>query len=160
MSEWKEYTGAPEQIDEMINAAHGFICKNEETESGILTIKYGQLFSSMSHYPILNAMWDGSLKRFMDNNNTTNYLTCNPHPLEDMICQQARTGQEVWVLEPVVFADDISVRVIVELMHRENVGTAILEKGIFCQYSTRTPYWHIPDAQYSFTRNGGYRANK
>ena len=96
MSEWKEYTGAPEQIDEMINAAHGFICKNEETESGILTIKYGQLFSSMSHYPILNAMWDGSLKRFMDNNNTTNYFTCNPHPLADMICQQARTGQPVY----------------------------------------------------------------
>ena len=96
MSEWKEYTGAPEQIAEMINAAHGFICKNEETESGILTIKYGLLFSSMSHYPILNAMWDGSLKRFMDNNNTTNYLTCNPHPLADMICQQARTGQPVY----------------------------------------------------------------
>lgn len=155
MSEWKEYTGAPEQIDEMITAAHGFICKNEETESGILTIKYGQLFSSMSHYPILNAMWDGSLKRFMDNNNTTNYLTCNPHPLADMICQQASTGQEVWVLEPIVVSNpkpeiDFSIH-----ETYSNKGQVVVRKdGYWLEYTTDTPNWYIPGAQYSFTRVG------
>jgi len=138
MTEWVKYTGSPEQIDEMINAAHGFICKNEETESGILTIKYGQLFSSMSHYPILNAMWDGSLKRFMDNNNTTNYLTCNPHPLEDMICQQARTGQEVYIKVTKQCLDKDRYQ-FVEVC----IGHSI--------YVTTTPDWCIPGADYSFT---------
>jgi len=142
MSEWKEYTGAPEQIDEMINAAHGFICKNEETESGILTIKYGQLFSSMSHYPILNAMWDGSLKRFMDNNNTTNYLTCNPHPLEDMICQQARTGQEVWIKVP---QESYPFIHLMTDYYRYSLNSR------WHVYKTNAPYWHIPGATYSFT---------
>lgn len=158
MSEWKEYTGAPEQIDEMINAAHGFICKNEETESGILTIKYGQLFSSMSHYPILNAMWDGSLKRFMDNNNTTNYLTCNPHPLADMICQQARTGQDVFVhIAGTIYANYIAHRAAQDMDYFHSYYNKKLEATT---YITKKPNWHIPGAQYSFTRFGGYRANK
>lgn len=145
MSEWKEYTGAPEQIDEMINAAHGFICKNEETESGILTIKYGQLFSSMSHYPILNAMWDGSLKRFIDNNNTTNYLTCNPHPLADMICQQARTGQPVWVR--------VKGTVSKEHWRCSQIWTVktTAGEGLYSYSQPTEPNWNIPGAEYSFT---------
>ena len=162
MSEWIKYTGSDEQIAEIKNAKDGFVCRNSETDSGILSIKYGQLFSDQSEYPILNAMWKGSLKLFIDTNNTTHYLICNPHPLADMICQQARTGQEVWVLEPVVGTEEHPLwpRLLAEGISRENVGTAITENGIFCQYSTHTPYWHIPGTQYSFTRIGGYRANK
>jgi len=96
MTEWKKYNGSPEQIEEIKNAKDGFVCRNSETDSGILSIKYGQLFSDQSEYPILNAMWKGSLKLFIDTNNTTHYLICNPHPYADMICQQARTGQPVY----------------------------------------------------------------
>jgi len=140
MSEWQTFTGSPEQFLALAEVRHGVIVKGMSEPVPITDLQ--------------------ELTAYFRKHGTLEFLICNPHPLEDMICQQARTGQEVWVLEPFVFADDISVRVIVELMHRENVGTAILENGIFCQYSTRTPYWHIPDAQYSFTRFGGYRANK
>ena len=140
MSEWQTFTGAPEQFLALSEARYGVIVKGM-TES----------------VPMADLQ---ELTAYFRKHGTFEFLICKPNPLEDMICQQARTGQEVWVLEPVVFADDISVRVIVELMHRENVGTAITENGIFCQYSTHTPYWHIPGTQYSFTRIGGYRANK
>jgi len=133
MTEWKEYTGSDEQIAEMINAKHGFVCRNNETDSGILSIKYGQLFSDQSEYPILNAMWKGSLKLFIDTNNTTHYLICDPHPYADMICRWARTGQPVWVK---TFIDG------------SYAGLPIKDASI---YVTNTPDWNIPNAEYSFT---------
>ncbi len=131
MTEWTIYNGNEEQIVEMINANHGFVCRNNETDSGILSIKYGQLFSDQSEYPILNAMWKGSLKLFIDTNNTTHYLICDPHPYADMICQWARTGQPVWVK----FTFDL-----------EHYGRCH-------SYSepTTSPVWDLPNAEYSFT---------
>lgn len=147
MSEWKEFTGSPEQIEEIQNSKHGY-CVRMADEEGAASclVFYG----------------DSQLGRLKTDTAIFQYLIAEPHPLEDMICQQARTGQEVWVLEPIIYSEDISisVRIIEKSLNRENVGTAVLENGIFCQYSTRTPYWHIPDTQYSFTRIGGYRANK
>jgi len=149
MSEWIKYTGSDEQIKELWNADDGYILRfSDKVNDRIRRAKEAWLtLSDFSNH----------CKKVT---NVTNYLICNPHPLEDMICRQARTGQEVWVLEPIIYIEDISVRVLEKHLNRESVGTAILENGIFCQYSTRTPYWYVPEAQYSFTRFGGYRANK
>lgn len=138
MTEWKKYTGSDEQIAEISNTKNGFVCRNNETESGILTIKYGQLFSDQSEYPILNAMWAGSLKLFADNNKTTHYLICNPHPLADMICQQAQTGQPVWVKSSRILSPSATYE--------------FIEARLDCSiYVTTKPCWDIPNAEYSFT---------
>jgi len=72
--EWEVYTGSDEQIAEIDDAKNGFICKND----------YGYIWDDVyidwSKCPI----------------GATHYLICNPHPLADMICQWARTGQPVW----------------------------------------------------------------
>ena len=97
MSEWKKYTSSDEQIAEISSAKNGFVCRNNESDSGILTIKYGQLFSDKSEYPILNAMWSGSLKRFVETHNTTHYLIISDDPLREMKIRQSQTGQPVWI---------------------------------------------------------------
>ncbi len=126
---WTAYTGSDEQIAEMRESENGFVCRNKGTESGILTIKYGQLFSNTSKYPILDVVWDGSLKRFIETNNTTHYLICQPHQHAEMIERWAHTGQPVWVrTNP--FDWDVSIP---------------------SHYATTTPDWNIPNAEYSFT---------
>jgi len=142
MSEWQTFTGAPEQFLALSEARHGVIVKGMSEPVPMTDLQ--------------------ELTDYFREYDTKEFLICNPHPLEDMICQQARTGQEVWVLEPVVGTEEHPLwpRLLAAGISRENVGTVITENGIFCQYSTHTPYWHIPDAQYSFTRFGGYRANK
>ena len=150
MSEWKDYMGSEEQLKEIMCCKKGFALKADNGVCATAIFGIWPLFGKLE------------LKRYLSVRGTTHYLICNPHPLEDMICQQARTGQEVWVLEPVVGTEEHPLwpRLLAEGISRENVGPALLENGIFCQYSTRTPYWHIPGAKYSFTRVGGYRANK
>ena len=75
MSKWTIYTGSDEQIKEL-NSAIG------SRNSGVLLkLKDGTQKVVTSHL----YAYDFS-----------EYLICNPHPLADMICQQARTGQPVW----------------------------------------------------------------
>ena len=131
MSNWVTYTGSDEQIAEISSAKHGFVCRNNETDSGILTIKYGQLFSDKSEYPILNAMWSGSLKRFVETHNTTHYWIISDYPLREMKIRQAQTGQPVWVRVSANF---------------ERYGYAYSY-----HQPTTTPDWNIPNAEYSFT---------
>ena len=142
MSEWQTFTGSPEQFLALSEARRGVIVKG-----------------MCEPVPMTDLQ---ELTAYFRKHGTFEFLICKPNPLEDMICQQARTGQEVWVLEPIVGteAHPLWPRLLAEGINRENVGTAITENGIFCQYSTRTPYWYVPEAQYSFTRFGGYRANK
>ena len=73
MSEWKEYEGTDEQIEEMRNAEHGFIVKDVNGE-------------------VLKTI----LKALPSDFKITHYLICNPHPLAGMIERQARTGQPVY----------------------------------------------------------------
>lgn len=56
------------------------------------------------------------------------YLICQPHPLADMICQWARTGQPVWIKIP--------------SPHKEDVLHTLC---------TNNPDWGFPGAEYSFT---------
>jgi len=64
----------------------------------------------------------------------TSYLICNPHPYADMICQWARTGQPVYI------------RIDEHRLDGEWTG--------YQHYSTNTPDWNIPGAEYSFTPFG------
>ena len=135
---WQVYTGSDEQINEISSSKNGFVCRNNETESGILTIKYGQLFSDQSEYPILNAMWSGSLKRFVETNNTTHYWIISDDPLREMKIRQAQTGQPVWVRY---------------MSHRferdEHLGRIMID--YLKTDVTNRPDWNIPNAEYSFT---------
>lgn len=151
MSEWIKYTGSDEQIAEIVASRNGVKLRYVNGNESSLMIRPATEWQDHSH-----------VQDCIKDNLIDYYLICNPHPLADMICQQARTGQEVWVLEPVVGTEEHPLwpRLLAAGISRENVGTVITENGIFCQYSTHTPYWHIPDTQYSFTRIGGYRANK
>ena len=80
MSEWKDYTGSKEQIAEIKNNKNGYIVRNLNPYDAFI-------LSSRIRYAF--ELWGDSMVNF-------EYLICNPHPLADMICQQARTGQPVW----------------------------------------------------------------
>ena len=108
MTEWKKYTGSDEQIAE-INESVNFMLKRID---GVVSV--------ISSPPLdLSAI-----------DETIEYLICNPHPLADMICQQARTGQPVWV------------RYTLEWDRRSDT----IETDC-----TTSPDWNIPNAEYSFT---------
>ena len=102
MIEWKEYTGSDEQIAEITNSRVEIFLKYT---NGVGRFK-SSLFVGDWQHPLL-----------------THYLICNPHQLADMICQQARTGQPVWVKK-----------------YSNSFG-----------YITTEPDWNIPNAEYSFT---------
>ena len=105
MAEWIKYDGSIIQIAEMRNCENGFILRSSD---------------HMYEHQIIYSDDDFSC---IDTFNVSNYLICNPHPLADMICQQAMTGQPVYVKK---YLDSF-------------------------EYSTITPDWNIPGAEYSFT---------
>lgn len=81
MSEWEEYTGSEEQIAELGNAKDGVCLRFEHSHKSFV-------------YSLKDiSKTDGKVTL---SNTVTHYLICNPRPLADMICQQARTGQPVW----------------------------------------------------------------
>lgn len=113
--EWIEYTGSDEQIASM---SEGFIFRDKNGEQCSL-IKKGCDFVSHEH-----------LRNYLSGCAAKEYLICQPHPLADMICQQARTGQPVWV------------KYTLEWDRRpDTVETDC----------TTTPDWNIPGAEYRFT---------
>lgn len=141
MSEWQTFTGAPEQFLALSGARHGVIVKG-----------------MIEPVPMADLQ---ELTAYFRKHGTFEFLICSSHPLADMICQQARTGQEVWVLEPIVVSNpkpDIDFSI-----HEtySNKGQVVVRKdGYWLEYTTDTPNWYIPGAQYSFTRDGVYHANK
>jgi hypothetical protein len=76
MSEWKEYTGSDEQIEEMENAQYGVLL---EYDGEILDV------SDMV-----------SLESYLNAQDVTHYLICEPHPYAGMIKRWADTGQPVY----------------------------------------------------------------
>ena len=84
MTEWIEYTGSDAQIEEILTAKHGFIVDSQ------VSIFHKPL---PGNYKGLGAEY---LRGHFSEYGVTAYLLCNPHPLADMICQWARTGQPVW----------------------------------------------------------------
>jgi len=103
-----------------------------------MSIKLNQLFISGQKNPYLPELFGNKVSEFLNYNNTTHYLICDPHPLEDMICQQARTGQEVWIK-------------VVSATTAINDYEFVAAFDYCSIYKTDTPNWNIPGAQYSFT---------
>jgi len=117
MAQWEKYTGSDEQIAEIKNNKNGYIVRNLNPYDAFI-------LSSRIRYAF--ELWGDSVVNF-------EYLICNPHPLADMICQQARTGQPVWLRK-------------------------LFECGIekeWQMFVTTTPNWNIPGAEYSFTEFKG-----
>ncbi len=142
-TKWTEYTGSDEQIAEISSSKNGFVCRNNETDSGVLTIKYGQLFSDQSDYPILNAMWNGSLKRFVETNNTTHLWIIPDDPLREIKIRQSQTGQPVWI--KICNYDWKSLGMEYQCSW---------DNDDFTIFETTKPNWNIPGAEYRFTPFG------
>ena len=109
MTEWKKYEGTDEQIAEMENAEHGYLVMfNDKEIAGILRGDPEEIVLEDEY----------------------SYLICNPHPLADMISQQAQTGQPVWVK---VFT-----------------SKSLIDDSPLI-YKTTKPNWNIAGAEYRFT---------
>lgn len=125
MSEWKEYTGSDGQIAEIKNNKNGYIVRNLNPYDAFI-------LSSRIRYAF--ELWGDSMVDF-------EYLICNPHPLANMICKQARTGQPVWVKMETSTYWFIAMRGF-DLIYQDPVVSVI---------KSTTPDWNIPGAAYSFT---------
>ncbi len=104
---WTEYTGSDEQIAEISSCKNGIVFKYEGGRE------------------IINYQFDESTNFILPL--PTHYLICNPHPLADMICKQAKTGQPVWI--------------------KQKCNGNLLDYAL----GTTAPDWNIPNAEYSFT---------
>jgi hypothetical protein len=123
--EWIELDGSDEQIAEIASA-----------ENGIL-IEGGKDIEYPKDRQDLNNLIVPGLR--------TRYLICQPHPLADMICQQARTGQPVWIKIPLQNDYTLAAGTI-------RIGDVLVVMGKhYCIIETHFPNWHIPGAKYSFT---------
>jgi len=136
MADWIEITGSPEQIEEMRNAKDGFIFRDNFRE---WTVIYNKM---------------NNLKPFLDNHKDGEYLICNPHPLAEMICQQARTGQPVWIklslqeFARVCRAIEYAIKV---CFYTDENCEVTHPTGDIYIVKTSSPIWGFPGAQYSFT---------
>lgn len=142
-AQWIKYDGSDEQIAEMRNAEHGFMAKNITSISSVMSIKFNQLFIQGQKGPYLPELFGNKLENFLTHNNTIEYLICTPHLYADMICQQARTGQPVWLR----ITNMIGIAGINDIgeyyKYTDSKGRNI--------YKTNAPNWNIPGAEYSFT---------
>lgn len=123
-AEWIEYTGSDEQNETLFDTPYGFLIKN-------------------SNYEVLGPIF--SFEAVPADFFVSHYLICNPHPNADMICQQARTGQPVWIKVPLKNNDVPNNYAnhpdLVEL--RLHQDCAIFKKA-------KNIEWNIPGAKYSF----------
>lgn len=122
---WQEYDGSDPQIAELRNAQYGFIAKNMNIASGILKVRYNQLFLNDDKRPIITELFGDTLKRFLDHDNTTHYWVIPADPLREMKIRWSQTGQPVWVRK------------------WHDLG--------YIRSVTTSPNWNIPNAEYSFT---------
>lgn len=124
-AEWKEYTGSDEQIEEMTNAANGWVLRY--SIAGQTDVMYGNPIRQIefSEHTIQPPF--------------THYLICNPRPLADMIIRQAQTGQPIYLKFPYNNTIDISKCEFI----KHDLG--------YSYHVTTKPDWNIPGAEYSFT---------
>lgn len=80
MSEWKEYEGSDEQIEEIFNAG-GYVYRNDKGYESSILMAVGKREELISE---------------LNDDNVTHYLICKKHPLANMIERWARTGQPVY----------------------------------------------------------------
>lgn len=123
MTDWKELNKSWEQTLELWDAEHGYILRFRNKTDNKIRIPRHSWKSIREFHEHCKSVFT-----------VTHYLICNPHPLADMICQQARTGQPVWVRYA-------------KVCHFGQTS----EYEICNQIATLTPDWNIPGAEYSFT---------
>lgn len=119
--EWIEYTGSDEQIEEMLDAVENGFLLNSTRAAGVFK---GGDFMSSSH-----------LSGYLEYCEVTHYLICQPHPLADMICQQARTRQPVWIR--------IKGYLPMNTLHEDDLVDMLTHRGAVI-ITTNKPNWHIP----------------
>ena len=121
MSEWIEYTGSNEQIEEMKG---GFLYRTTSGSQSDIALNESN-FDSIDH-----------LKTWM--RGATHYLAAKPHQYADLIKIWADTGCPVWVRCPAhKYEWDSSLgNIIVDYIKTE---------------VTNTPDWNIPGAEYRLT---------
>jgi hypothetical protein len=115
--EWVAYTGSDEQIASMWENSYLLLDKSQvemACKRGASDWAYRSEFIRYCRITYSNI---------------SKILICNPHPLADMICQWARTGQPVWVRY--------------EMQWDRKDNTIEIDE-------TTTPNWNIPNAEYSF----------
>lgn len=123
-AQWVKYNGSDAQIGEMDNSAHGWIVMFKDDH--VSNIHYGN--------PNISVNMAEASK----------YLICQPHPRADMICQQARTGQPVWVRPNKPYKLSIAD-------YEDHPTTKLMVDSAGVYLITTTPDWDIPNAEYSFT---------
>lgn len=96
MSEWIEYAGSDEQIEEILKAKYGYIVRYENGEES--TILHGDAITTTCFKSLSGKDY-----------HVTNFLICNPHPLTDMIQRWADTGQPVYIKTLAGFIEDYKV---------------------------------------------------
>ena len=127
MTEWIEYTGSDAQIEEIVNAEHGFIVESQHS-----------IFNTPPIDLHLGGFDGGFIRDKFALTSIKYYLLCEPHPLSAMICQWAKTGQPVWV--KVFFATK-----------KTDDYEFVYANTQYSVYKTTNPDWGIQDAEYSFT---------
>lgn len=135
MTEWVKYTGSDEQIKELWCADAGYLLRfSDKVNDRIRRAKEAWL--TVSDFSI-------HCKKVT---NVTHYLICDPHPLADMICQQACTGQPVWVR--------VKGTVSKEHWRCNQLWTVKTTAGgvLYSYLQTTEPNWDIPGAEYRFTQ--------
>lgn len=137
MTDWVKYTASQEQIAEINDSilSNGYVVRNNHG----------------SQSDVLKTPWHVT---FIGDNETKEYLICNPNPLADMICQWQRTGQPVWIklslLEFAKVCRDIEYAIKVLFYINENCEVLHPNSDIFI-VKTNLPIWGLPGAQYSLT---------
>ena len=129
MSEWIEYTGSDDQIEEIKSArSYLVMCIDIGEEcSKFISGPFVWVDTSDHIDPRIRAQSD--LKEQMEASDVTHYLICQPHPYADLIKIWADTGCPVWVKRPI----------------------AVLRIGEPIVFKTTNPYWNIPGAEYRLT---------
>lgn len=130
--EWIEYTGSDEQIREILNYPGDVYHRGRMSDGGHFC---GPIWKEKLNTPeiLLEAL---KLSRAYE------ILFCQPHPLADMICQQARTGQPVWLR--IKWAIPMNTFYAGDWIEMSTHNSVTIIKSHF-------PNWHIPGAEYSFT---------
>ena len=123
MSEWIEYTGSNEQIEEMKG---GFLYRTTSGSQSDIALNESN-FDSIDH-----------LKTWM--RGATHYLAAKPHQYADLIKIWADTGCPVWV------KGDIKV-----MSHLLHTGNKVTPYPTYTVIKTTKPDWNIPGAEYRLT---------
>ena len=132
MNEWKEYTGTPEQIAEIIGSAEGFIWMDstgyEPSDRYIL-----------SSYKIDDA------RDILNDRAIVSYWIIPYDPLREMKIRWAQTGQQVWIKLPAYMISGFEE-------YWNDTREYKIDMDCYPPVITTTsPDWNIPNAEYSFT---------